>query len=49
MDPGLEYLNEKINPILEPLVIDLLAQQPSEPVEFIFEWLEQKYKRKKGE
>lgn len=43
MDPNRQYLASKINPILEPLVADLLLQKPADPAEFIITWMHQKY------
>ncbi len=40
MDPEMEYLQKSVNPILEPLVIDLLIHRPENPAEFIHDWIE---------
>ena len=31
-----KYINEKINPILEKLVVDMLIHRPTNPVYFIY-------------
>lgn len=49
MDPRLEYLSTKVTPLLEPLIIDLMIQQPAQPIEFIYQWISHKYKEKKEE
>lgn len=36
------YINSKIHPIFERLVIDLLLNKPDDPVEYMQEWLKDK-------
>jgi hypothetical protein len=40
MEPEMEYLQKVVNPILEPLVVDLLIHRPTSPAEFIHGWIE---------
>ena len=47
MDSKSQYLATKITPILEPLILDLLANQPKEPAEYMVNWLQQKYCKNK--
>ena len=42
----MEYLQKTVNPVLEPLVIDLLSQRPKNVPEFIHDWIEKKYLQK---
>lgn len=34
-----EYITNKVNVFIEPLVYDLVVQKPNNPVEFAIEWL----------
>lgn len=36
------YINSKIHPIFERLVIDLLLNKPDDPVDYMLEWLKDK-------
>ncbi len=40
MDPHKQYLALKVNPVLEPMMTELLMQKPADPVAFIIAWLE---------
>ncbi len=43
MDPEMEYLEKRVEPVLEPLVVDILAQRPADVPRFICEWMQQHY------
>lgn len=49
MDANNQYLAAKINPILEPLVTELLIAKPSNPAEFMIKWLQSKYGKSSGD
>ena len=36
------YINHKVHPIFEKLVVDLLLTKPDEPVDYIIHWLQTK-------
>ena len=36
------YINTKIHPIFERLVIDLLLNKPEEPIDYMLDWLKDK-------
>ncbi len=42
MDSRIEYLKSNLSPLLEPLLLDLLAQRPPNPLEFMIDWLVKK-------
>ena len=44
-----EFLSEKVTPILEPLVIDLLMKKPDDPVDFMISYLTQLRTEEDGE
>ena len=48
MDPTKQYLATKLNPILEPLVTEMLSQKPNDPVEFMIAYLKKLQKPGKG-
>ncbi len=42
-DPALKkmnYIQNKVDPILSRMVVDILTKQPDEPVEFMIKWLQ---------
>jgi len=49
MDANKTYLATKLDPILEPLVTELLLNKPSDPIEFMIKWLENKQKKNKSD
>ena len=49
MDANKQYLATKLNPILEPLITDILATKPNDPVSFMIDWLRKKFSRGKAE
>lgn len=38
------YIQEKVNPILEQLVTQLLLERPEDPASFMVAWLKEKHK-----
>ena len=48
MDANKQYLANKLNPILEPLVTEILVSKPNDPIDFMLEWIRKKYNRPKG-
>ena len=42
----MEYLAANINPILEPLVVDLLIHRPADPAQFIADWIQKNHGKK---
>ncbi len=48
MDPTKQYLSSKLNPILEPMVTQILVEKPNNPAEFMIKWLEKQQKRPAG-
>jgi len=42
MDAKKEYLETKVSPILEPLVLDVLEQNPENLLDFMIDWLTKK-------
>ncbi|KAL4494637.1 hypothetical protein ABPG72_004539 [Tetrahymena utriculariae] len=36
------YVNEKLHPLLEKMLIDILQQRPSDPIPFLISWLQKK-------
>ena len=36
------YIADKIHPIFEKLVVDLLVSKPEEPIDFIISWMQTK-------
>ena len=43
-----KYLTMKLNPILEPLIAEALAETPDDPISFMLDWLKKKYERSGG-
>ena len=48
MDSYKQYLKEKVNPTLQPLIEELLVSQPDNIPEYFYAWLKKHYPRKKG-
>jgi len=46
METDIEYLQKNVNPILEPLVIEILANRPKNIPEFINEYINKKFLQK---
>ncbi len=42
METAKDYLKTKVDPVVEPLMIDLLANKPADPVGFMLSWLNKK-------
>ncbi|CAD7938950.1 unnamed protein product [Amoebophrya sp. A25] len=38
------YIQEKVNPVLEQLVTQLLLDRPEDPAEFMLAWLKEKHR-----
>lgn len=49
MDPHKEYLTTKVNPVLEPLLVDIYSKKPNDPLQFIIDWLEKRISHGKEE
>ena len=49
MDANKQYLTTKIDPILEPMVTQILLDKPADPIEFMLRWLEKLQKKPKAE
>ena len=49
MDDTKIYLTNKLDPILEPIVTQILKEKPSDPVDFIITHLENLQKKMKAE
>ncbi len=47
MDANRHYLTNKLNPVLEPLIVEVLAAKPNDPVAFMLAWLKKKYAKAK--
>ena len=48
MDPSKQYLTTKLNPILEPMVTEILTQKPNDLVEFMIAYLKKLQKPGQG-
>ena len=44
-----QYITTKVNPILAPLVTELVNAKPEDPVIFMIDWMERKYQEKKSQ
>jgi len=39
METAKDYLANKVTPLMEPLMVELLTQKPEDPVDFMLNWL----------
>jgi len=47
MDANKQYLLNRINPLLEPLITDILASKPDDPIPFLIDWLHKRSNKNK--
>ena len=47
MESTKDYISAKLNPILEPLVLEILSARPDDPASFMINWLQGKRKKLK--
>ena len=44
MDPKGKYMVGKLDPVLEPMVVQMMLDKPDDPVGFMISWLEKAQK-----